>query len=218
MIDVEEQLRRARHIHEAERLHGLDAVGLHQWLLAQRAREPLSLEMPGEAELIAVQPHRAREIDRALADLILDHLQHDDVRPLEIRAAEHLRIDGDIDRAQPGGAFLVEDVVLLERGELLVAEAHQFAGGLGPLPATVDRGRFRAVESRDRTVLNLPQIPVGVGEREVDDRHVLTNALDLLRVPKRECVVVARRHQHAIGFDRLQQVVGEIAREGLALP
>ena len=66
-------------------------------------------------------------------------------------------------------------------------------------------------------MLDLPQIPVGVGERQIDDRHVLSNALDLLRVPEREGVVVAGGDEDAVRLDRLQQVIGEVARQRLAL-
>src|SRR2546422_4002963 len=98
-----------------------------------------------------------------------------------------------------------------------VREAEQLARGLGPRAAPIDRRRLRRVERGERPPLQLPHIPVGVRERQVDDGHVLADVLDLLGVPQGECVVVARRHQHAVGLDRLQQIEREVARQGLTL-
>ena len=58
----------------------------------------------------------------------------------------------------------------------------------------------------------LAQVPLGVHERQVGERDVRPDALDLLGVPEREGVVVARGDQDAVRLHRLEDVVGEVAR------
>src|SRR4029077_21161327 len=93
----------------------------------------------------------------------------------------------------------------------------QLPGGLGPRVAPVDRRRLRRIERRERPPLQLSDIPVGVRERQGHNRYVLADVLDFLRVPQGEGVVAPRRHQHAVGLDRLQQIVREITRQRLTL-
>ena len=71
------------------------------------------------------------------------------------------------------------------------------------------------VELRRLPAAQLTEVPVGVHQREVGERHVAPDALHLLRVPEGEGVVVARRDEDAVGFDRLEHVDGEVARQRL---
>ena len=134
-------------------------------------------------------------------------MHDDEVGALDIGAAQHLWIDRDAyrigARAEPRGALVLDHVELGERVELLVRKVHQLPARHRPLPAAIDRGRVRRIERCQRPPLQLPDVPVGVGEREVDDRHVFADAFDFLGVPQRERVVVARGDEHAVGLHRL---------------
>ena len=55
----------------------------------------MALEVRGEAELIGVEAHRAREVDRTLADLIHHDAEDGDVGALDVGAAELLRVERD---------------------------------------------------------------------------------------------------------------------------
>jgi len=57
VIHAEGERLRARQVHEPEHRHQLDAVALGQRLLAQLAREPVPLQVPGEAELVGIRAH-----------------------------------------------------------------------------------------------------------------------------------------------------------------
>ena len=185
----------------------------------QLARKAVPLEIPGQTELVRVRPHRAREIDRPPAHLILDRLQHDHVRALEILAAQLLRVEHDRHTAQAHRLLLAQPVHRLQRvPDIRIGIAEELAIRLGPRATPIDRRRSRGVEGRERPALQLPEIPVRVRERQVHDRHVLADVLDFLRVPQGERVVVSRGHEHAVRLHRLQQIGREVARERFPLP
>ena len=185
--------------------------------MAQLAREALPLEIPREAELVCIGADGARIVKRPLAELVLDRFEHDHIRALEILAAQLLWIERDRETAEVHVPLLVEPVHRLQVRHLLVGIVEQLARRLGPGTAPVHcRGPGR-VEGRERPPLELAHIPVGVGERQVHDGHVLADVLDFLRIPQGEGGVVACRHEDAIRLGRLQEVEREVARQGLAL-
>src|SRR3989440_633834 len=52
----------------------------------------------------------------------------------------------------------------------------------------------------------LGQVPGSVGQCRIEDDPVALNALNFLRIPKREGDVVACRDEHAVGLARLEQI------------
>ena len=85
--------------------------------------------------------------------------------------------------------------------------------GLAP-----ERCRACSVEERHLTALHLAHVPVGSHQRKIRQCHVSADVHDVLRVPERKGVVVARGDQDAVRLDRLQHVDRIVAREGLMVP
>ena len=65
-------------------------------------------------------------------------------------------------------------------------------------------------------VAQLLDIPVGVEQAEVDHAHVAAQALDLLQIPQGKGVVVPVGKQDAVGFARLQDIVGVVVGDVVA--
>ena len=59
------------------------------------------------------------------------------------------------------------------------------------------------IKATNRIVPELSDVPLGVAEREVHDRHILPNFCYLLRMPQREGVIVTVGEHDAVGLDRL---------------
>ena len=78
-----------------------------------------------------------------------------------------------------------------------------------------DRRRGGRIELRRRAALQLPEVPPGVHQGEVGQRHVRPDAQHLLREPEREGVVVARGDQDPVGLHRLEHVDGQVAGQVL---
>ena len=113
----------------------------------------------------------------------------------------------------------VEHRVRGDRVGLVHRHLQRRARWLRPLPAAVDLRRIRRVRRVvlvHRAAEDLPRVPVGVEQRRVRDDDVLADALDFLRVPERERVVVADGDEHAVRLDGVQQVVREVARVRVA--
>ena len=98
-----------------------------------------------------------------------------------------------------------------------VGERHvkRRAGRLAPHPVSINRRTVRGVVLVDRAANDLTRVPLGVEQRRVRDDDVAPNALDLLRIPQRERVVVADRHEHAVRLDRVQHVGGDVSRRAM---
>ena len=62
-------------------------------------------------------------------------------------------------------------------------------------------------------VAELPGIPGGVEQREVDHAHVAPDAFDFLQIPQRVGVVVAFGEEDGVFVEAHQHVVGEVARQ-----
>ena len=121
-------------------------------------------------------------------------------RQLETRTAiDHIPLDRD--------GLHFSDVLHAERQRRPPHRGLRRQGG------AIDRGRLRRIERPRGTRRKLLQIPIEIRERQVDERDVLANPLDLLEIPDREGVIVAEREEHAVWLDRLYQVVREVARE-----
>src|SRR6266566_1761191 len=72
----------------------------------------------------------------------------------------------------------------------------------------IDRRRVGRIERAERERRELPQVPLEIREREIDERDVLAHAFNFLQVPDGEGVVVAVAEEHAVWLDRLQKVKG----------
>ena len=211
MVHVEQQRTGSRNLDppqsgdERERVAWCDAVG------EKFPDQPLTHQVWREAQPVRVVPGGAGEVDRPLAEVVLDQLKSG-----QIAALQHTRLeDGphlpDLERGRLG-----HPVRRWERLELGHGEAEH--RGIGPWPGApaVGRDRVRRVEREIRPALDLAQVPVGVHQRLVGEDHILPHALHFLGIPQGEGVVVPGGYEHAVGLDRLQEVHGKVAGKRLS--
>ncbi len=218
-IHLEQERCRSRHVHEAPSFQQSHALVRRYRAGDHPAHQSFGDEIGRETKLVCVAARRGGEVDRPLAELILHDLQHRQVRAHQIRASQPGGVERDRDRPEIAAGRLHQRQVVRQRvgGVAQIVPAHPGCGRAWPSAAAVQLGCGARIECHRGSPLQLPKIPTGVRERQHEHAHVLADALDLLRVPQWEGVVVARGHQDRVGIHRLQQVAGVVTRQGFAV-